>query len=66
MVKTSNDIDVLLSSKKIKTKAQYEKSKKLFDGSSEKIKRKKFLVDDLTDDTREKYMGFSKLKGKSS
>jgi DNA polymerase beta len=62
---TSNDIDVLLSSKKIKTKAQYEKSKKNYLMEVvKKLKNKKFLIDDLTDDTREKYMGFSKLKGK--
>ena len=61
----SNDIDVLVSHKKYTTKNKYHKSNiNLLSLLVKKLKKKKFLIDDLTDDTKEKYMGFSKLKGK--
>ena len=62
---TSNDIDVLFSHKKFTTKNKYHKSKiNLLSKLVKELKKSKFLIDDLTDDTKEKYMGFSKLKGK--
>jgi len=62
---TSNDIDVLFSHKKFTTKNKYHKSKvNLLSKLVKELKKNKFLIDDLTDDTKEKYMGFSKLKGK--
>ena len=61
----SNDIDVLFSHKKYTTKNKYHKSNiNLLSIFVKELKKKKFLIDDLTDDTKEKYMGFSKLKGK--
>lgn len=62
----SNDIDVLLSHPKVKTKLQL--STESGDGYLVKLVRKlkedKFLLDDLTDkDYETKYMGFCKLKG---
>ena len=61
----SNDIDVLISHKKYTTKNKYNKSNvNILSLVVKELKKKKFLIDDLTDDTKEKYMGFSKLKGK--
>jgi len=61
----SNDIDVLISHKKYTTKNKYHKSNiNILTLLVKQLKKKKFLIDDLTDDTKEKYMGFSKLKGK--
>ena len=62
---TSNDIDVLFSHKKFTTKNKYHKSNvNLLSKLVNELKKQKFLIDDLTDHTKEKYMGFSKLKGK--
>lgn len=61
----SNDIDVLFSHKKYTTKNKYHKSNvNLLSKLVSELKKQKFLIDDLTDDTKEKYMGFSKLRGK--
>lgn len=62
---TSNDIDVLLSHPKIKTKLQIstlDENNYLFK-FIEKLKEDKFILDDLTDkDYHIKYMGYCKLK----
>jgi len=58
--KISNDIDILLSHKKIKTNKELNKNYlNLF---IKNLKNKKMIIDDLTTDTSNtKYMGFSKL-----
>ena len=59
----SNDIDVLVTHKKICTNKDYEKidTNYLFEVVNT-LKTKKVIVDDLTDtDNGTKYMGFSKL-----
>ena len=62
----SNDIDILLSHKKIKTDSEYSKSKINYLTEIIKLfKKNKIIVDDLTDtDNGTKYMGFSKLPKK--
>ena len=63
----SNDIDVLISHKNIKTKKEYQKIKTnyltLFINL---LKNKKIIIDDLTDtDNGTKYMGFCNLPNKN-
>ena len=62
----SNDIDILLSHKKIKTDSEYSKSKiNYLTEIINLFKKNKIIVDDLTDtDNGTKYMGFSKLPKK--
>lgn len=55
----SNDIDVLISHPKIKTRFQLESSPNYLRLLVENLRKKKFLVDDLTDKNfTVKYMGF--------
>ena len=67
MKKFSNDVDVLITHKNIKTNDEYSKiDKNYLDIFIKLLKSKKMIVDDLTDtDNGTKYMGFSKLPRKS-
>ncbi len=60
---TSNDIDILITHKKVLTDSDMEKSKVNYLAELiRELKTEGFLVDDLTDDQTTKYMGFSKYK----
>ncbi|CAH6421516.1 DNA polymerase family X [uncultured virus] len=61
---TSNDIDVLITHPKIKTRLQLQTDKKNYlVNLVKKLKKEKFLLDDLTDkDFEIKYMGFCQYK----
>ena len=63
---TSNDIDIIISHKNIKSKKEYKKlNKNYLQEFVCMLKKKKIIVDDLTDVNNEtKYMGFCKLKRK--
>lgn len=63
---TSNDIDILISSKNIVKKKDYEKlDRNILNEFLVNLKKRKILVDNLTDfDNETKYMGFSKLPRK--
>ena len=63
---TSNDIDVLITTEKVKTAKQYEKmDKNYLEEFVNYLKNKKIIVDDLTEATNgTKYMGFCKLPRK--
>jgi DNA polymerase/3'-5' exonuclease PolX len=63
---TSNDIDVLLTIPTVKTKDDFDKQKKnCLQVLVSALKKKKFLVDDMTDKHYEtKYMGFCQLTKK--
>ena len=65
--KTSNDIDVLITHKNVKTNKEYEKlGTNYLNEFVEFLKKKKMIVDDLTDTNNlTKYMGFSRLPRKS-
>ena len=61
--KTSNDIDILISHKNIKTNKQLKKN--YLNIFIKILKKNKIIVDDLTSDkSKTKYMGFCKLKNK--
>lgn len=58
--KTSNDMDILLSHKNILTNKNLDKN--YLNMFINKLKKKKYIIDDLTSDkSKTKYMGFSKL-----
>jgi len=60
---TSNDIDILITHPKIKTKKDMKKYPNYLIKFVHALKKTGFLVDDLTyDDFKTKYMGFSKYK----
>jgi len=59
----SNDIDILMTHKNIKTKLDIKTKKNYLHKIVNILKKEKFLVDDITFDKYEyKYMGFSKFK----
>lgn len=63
--KTSNDIDVLITHKNIKTKFDLKTKHNYLYDYVNLLKQDKFLIDDLTFEKYEsKYMGFSKYKKK--
>ncbi len=60
---TSNDIDILVTHPKIKTKKDFETKHNYLVQLVTVLKIKKFLVDDMTyDNYKSKYMGFCKYK----
>jgi len=63
---TSNDIDILISAKKIINKKDYAKlNRNILCEFLSQLKKRKILVDNLTDfNNNTKYMGFSKLPRK--
>ena len=63
---TSNDIDILISSKKIVNKKYYDNlNRNILSEFLNILKKNKILVDNLTDfDNKTKYMGFCKLPRK--
>lgn len=68
MKTTSNDIDVLLTIPSVKTKDDFEKQKQnCLQTLVKTLKKKNFLVDDMTDKHFEtKYMGFCQLTKKNN
>lgn len=60
--KFSNDIDVLLTNKKIKDKLDMKNSENILLNLVNSLKKNNFLLDDLTfEDYKTKYMGFCRL-----
>lgn len=59
---TSNDIDVLLVHKKIINKKDLEANTNYLKKFVEKLKKDKFIVDDIDKNYNVKYMGFAKYK----
>lgn len=60
--KTSNDIDVLLVHKKIKTRKQQISEENYLRKFVGELKKDKFILDDLDENYEVKYMGFSKYE----
>lgn len=60
---TSNDIDILITHPKIRTKLQIQNQNNYLIKLVEELKKDKFILDDLTDKDYEiKYMGYCQLK----
>lgn len=60
---TSNDIDIIITHKDIITQDDMESNDSYLELVVKKLKKKKFLIDDITDKNYfKKYMGFCRLK----
>lgn len=62
--KTSNDIDVLITNKLLPKKINLNSKKNYLQGIVNHLKEKKFIIDDMDNKGKIKYMGFCKYKNK--